>query len=468
LSRLLPLLPLVLWLSYTPTRGDARPGWMIAAFLGGFATLPLLLRLWASRLLRGEPGTLYRRAGRFQGFGVLARLLLVIWFGVRVFGLGWGWSLARLERTLPTSIVATLAVLPMLLGWLAVAWAQFPVERRWREHNVLLRFDELSAIHPPPTLWQHLDQTLRLQLLFTLTPVFVVMLLRDGIGGTLTFLRIDPKHDWIATLASAAIVFVSSPLLLTRVLRTSPLPDGPLRSRLIDYGRRISLRAGSIRLWHTHHSLSNAAVMGVVPWVRSVVLSDALIESLDAGQVEAVFAHEAGHIHHRHMLWYLLFLLVATLSLGVPMTWLLERFDAAGGWAEIVLTTLAVIGWTLLFGVLSRRCERQADWYAARTIDEPAVGGERFAETLRRVAIVNGMPLSRRSPTGRPLADLAGRAIDATAHFLHGSIASRMVYVRQLSGDAALARSFAATQTLIFTTIFVAAAIVIGVTIRFG
>ena len=41
-----------------------------------------------------------------------------------------------------------------------------------------------------------------------------------------------------------------------------------------------------------------------LPHVRYILLSDLLLERMDDEQIEAVFAHEVGHVVHRHMAWY--------------------------------------------------------------------------------------------------------------------------------------------------------------------
>jgi len=49
--------------------------------------------------------------------------------------------------------------------------------------------------------------------------------------------------------------------------------------------------------------MGNAAVMGFIPRFRYVLLSDLLLETMTDEQVEAIFAHELGHVMHRHLFW---------------------------------------------------------------------------------------------------------------------------------------------------------------------
>jgi hypothetical protein len=108
----------------------------------------------------------------------------------------------------------------------------------------------------------------------------------------------------------------------------------------------------------------------------------------------------------------------------------------------------------LLFGFLSRRFERQADVYAARTMQaqQPGVpaessrshvgeyGAKLFASALQRVATINNIPTGsyRRWEGGirERLAFLLERAGDLTQNWLHGSIQDRQDYLQRISTDA--------------------------------
>jgi STE24 endopeptidase len=115
----------------------------------------------------------------------------------------------------------------------------------------------------------------------------------------------------------------------------------------------------------------NAAVMGITGRLRYVLLSDALLASMTPRQVEAVFAHEAGHVRHHHIPHFLMFALAAWVIIAALMEGLamvafrspdvvsIEVIQAAG-----IIGTLVV--WGVGFGWVSRRFERQADLFGAR------------------------------------------------------------------------------------------------------
>ena len=240
--------------------------------------------------------------------------------------------------------------------------------------------------------------------------------------------------EWTLVPLSAARVFIFAPEILRRVLQTQPLPDSPLRRRLEEMCRRAGLRYRDILLWRTGNNMGNAAVMGVVPQVRYILLSDLLLESMTDQQIEAVFAHEAGHVVHRHIAWYGVFVVIVIAS-QLLFAKLADVFDVRLLFLPVwlrdpIILALAVAAFFLLFGILSRWFERQADVYAARTMElelqpvgaitrssDSAVGlhgANLFASALHRVAVVNNISVSARN-------------------FSHGSIQERVNYLRRLS-----------------------------------
>ena len=82
-------------------------------------------------------------------------------------------------------------------------------------------------------------------------------------------------------------------------------------------------------MWYTGNAITNALYIGIVPGMRYVVLTDALISKLKPEQVEAVYAHEAGHGVRRHTLLFML--LGLGLVLGAHSIIL-----ALGGWLGMV------------------------------------------------------------------------------------------------------------------------------------
>ena len=480
MSRILILLLFVVWLAWKPSYPNLADGWdwsALGVFLGMYGVLVLLTGLWSRLLARRVAAPNFARSlCRFNRVIFSARLFIPIWFVCGML-LGWQQFVSRLLHDpdatgLTETIVGVLiGTLPAFAAWMGLWWSQYPAERALREQSLLAQLEADLPIHSPPTFGSYVSANLRLQLLFMMVPVLMIVLLHDGLklivhlSPPLIKLGLADVDDPFTWLASAAMVFFFAPEILRRVLHTEPLPDSPLRRRLESLCRRTGVRYRQILLWRTQNNMGNAAVMGFVPRLRYILLSDLLLETMTDEQVEAVFAHELGHIVHRHMAWYVVFiavLMVFNFALG-------QWAQNAHGLASLGLHDEAsqfllfggayIAKFLVLFGFVSRRFERQADVFAARTIethrqplvlepqtvlspvgqlaavgagDAPALfayattapsrqtthvgqyGATLFGSALQRVAIVNNIPIKARS-------------------WCHGSIARRMRYLAHLS-----------------------------------
>src|SRR5206468_1109239 len=119
------------------------------------------------------------------------------------------------------------------------------------------------------------------------------------------------------------------------------------------------LKFRDILIWRTHHRIANALVMGIVPRFRYVLLSDLLLAEMEDEQIEAVFAHELGHVVHRHLIWYLVFMKVLILVLAV-VALILEAEQhrmQLPPWLpiDLVMTMIGFGGFLIAFGFVSRR-----------------------------------------------------------------------------------------------------------------
>jgi STE24 endopeptidase len=450
MSRILLLLVFVIWMAWYPSLATPAVGLLpgMLLFLGGYLAMILVLGCWSRWTAGAISGTnFYRSLARFNRFMAAARVFIPLWLAVGIYFFHWhdvveqsvGW-LINLSPVfallrLPDTFVGTL---PAFLAWAGLWWAQYPSDRALREQNLLLQLEHDIPAHAPPRFWSYFGANLRLQLLFIFAPIFLLIAIHDLATALWFALKHAPMPDtaeFIVSMVSFAAVFLFAPVLFARILKTESLPSSTLRLRLEEMCRRHRLRYRDILLWHTQSNLGNAAVMGILPRWRYVLLSDLLLETMPDEQIEAVFAHELGHIVYRHLIWYVIFIVTMLLALSGPggkaYDYLLPRMIGDPNLHQktieiisCICTATAFAMFFVLFGFVSRRFERQADVFASRTIDESPItepkppvskyGAAVFAAALHRVAVVNNIPVATRS-------------------WCHGSIEKRMRYVRQLA-----------------------------------
>ncbi|NRA95105.1 MAG: M48 family metalloprotease [Planctomycetes bacterium] len=182
-----------------------------------------------------------------------------------------------------------------------------------------------------------------------------------------------------------AVVFICAPLLIRFILGARSLEPGPVRTRLEAYGKRTGFRPNDILVWQTGNAITNALYIGIVPCMRYVVVTDALLSKLDPEQVEAVYAHEAGHGARHHTLLFMLLAIglvlgaySVVLAMGGLLQPLLSSLDPEVAGVTALAATIGVyVALLALFflvgmGWLSRRFETEADLHAVLTMEDPA------------------------------------------------------------------------------------------------
>lgn len=195
-------------------------------------------------------------------------------------------------------------------------------------------------------------------------PLVVYVLVTWGLGVFPT-VRAFAEHTSLggALLGGALILLfvVLLPQMLALAWDTRSLPAGELRESFHALACKAGFRCRDILEWRTGELLSNAAVVGVTPRQRVVLLTDALLSTLGPRELGAVFGHEIGHAKRGHVFvfaaWAVAFILGGD--------WLVSRWFADDKWMAAG-TLLLVFGvWALAFGWLSRRAELDADLYGA-------------------------------------------------------------------------------------------------------
>ncbi|MEK6798388.1 MAG: M48 family metallopeptidase [Planctomycetota bacterium] len=394
------------------------------------------------------------------------RVFLLLGFAAAVMLTHWPTWFAFGQVTPALQVFGDVIVLsPYLAGAVGLLLAAYPIERAFRFPFAATNHSESTTVDGSWSWRSYLDFNVRHHVLVVAVPMLLILFASDMTRGyeaairKWTGFRFAP--DVLLGLFSAA-VFLVAPWMLCRIWRTSSLQAGPLRERLEAICRGIGLRCRDILVWQSDGILINAAVMGLFPRVRYVLLSDALLATMSPRQVEAVFGHEAGHVRHRHIEHFLLFAFAGWAVVAATMELLSRAGDGLGASSESTLAVVEAAGvvgtlgvWGIGFGWLSRRFERQADLFGARcvtpkggecnlpcsvhpdectTVEQGgrvcATAAAVFASALERVASLNGIPWEENS-------------------WRHASIGYRARFLRSLAGDPARAIQFERTITRI-------------------
>jgi STE24 endopeptidase len=215
--------------------------------------------------------------------------------------------------------------------------------------------------------------------------------------------RRAPRTWWAwAGVGAAAAVVVGSflwPVLMEPAFnRFQPLADGPLRSDLLALAEENGTPVEDVLVSDASRRTTalNAYVSGFGS-TRRIVLYDTVLDRLPDAQVEAIVAHELGHVARDDVLTGTLTGAlgagagVALLGWLLPSPWLLRRAGAEGpGDPRVIplllfLFALGTLVSTPIHNVVSRHIEARADVHALDLTRDP----EAFVGMQRDLAGTN-------------------------------------------------------------------------------
>jgi len=200
-----------------------------------------------------------------------------------------------------------------------------------------------------------------------------------------------------------AMLAIYLPFVIVRLWGCKPLPAGPVRESLERFCASARLTYADMVLWNLFDGkLINAGVIGFIKKYRYILISPSLMQILDEDELEAVVAHEIGHVQHHHMLYYTLiimgfavfayealeFMTYKLLSLNIFTTMIASGAAYTNSAVSMLLTILPVVCFVLYyrfcFGYFSRIFERQADAHALK-MTKSSSGLIRSLEKIARI-----------------------------------------------------------------------------------
>lgn len=261
-----------------------------------------------------------------------------------------------------------------------------------------------------------------------------------AVAGFYALLRHAGGAWWVwAALAAAALAVLGSfimPVLIEPLFnKFQPLPDGPLRDRLMALVEQSGVQVKEILVSDSSRrtTAANAYVSGFGR-TRRLVVWDTTTDSLDTGEVAAIAAHELGHAARRDVLAGTAFgalgaaLGVAVLAAALHWSPLL---DAAGvhhaadprsqALLRAVLVAIGLVGepWGLAY---SRYIEGRADGYALDLFRDP----DTIVRMERALAVQN-------------IADLNPRRWEVLLRYTHPPIPDRIAHARRWAAEIGVA-----------------------------
>lgn len=194
------------------------------------------------------------------------------------------------------------------------------------------------------------------------------------------------------------------PPLVRRLWGCRPMPDSLVKEQLTEFCRKQSFSA-NLYIWPLFEGrVLTAGVMGIVPGMRYILLTPAIIETMSMEELESVMAHEIGHVKRYHLLLYIL--LIGGFSLFAGMLaepfifFLLSREFFVGLITgnsvdpEMVLTAVGgvplllfmLVYFRFVFGFFIRNFERQADLHVLTAVGS----GRALVSAFEKISRLSG------------------------------------------------------------------------------
>ena len=206
--------------------------------------------------------------------------------------------------------------------------------------------------------------------------------------------RMLASSEWgetILFLLFFILLAVIFPALIKNLWNCQSMPAGPARAHMEEFCQRQNFNYSDIMLWPLYEGkMLTAGVMGLSKRYRYILITPALLEALSPYEIEAVLAHEIGHVKKYHLQLYLvLFLgfgLVASLITS-PLLFLLLNsnifyalIDFAGidpeaalaFWGAAPMFVIMLVYFRYVFGFFMRNFERQADLAVFKALGDSA------------------------------------------------------------------------------------------------
>lgn len=300
------------------------------------------------------------------------------------------------------------------LQWLNTSLLQWQAPGLWQQMALVVLFISISSLLDLPLA---LYKTFVLEQKFGFNKTTFSLWLIDGIKGLLLgailglpllalFLWLMAQagslwwlYAWLVLMAFQLVMMVIAPLWIAPLFnKFQPLEDESLKQRALALMQQAGLQAqgffimdGSRRSAH-----SNAYFTGIGRSKR-VVFYDTLLAKLNAGEVDAVLAHELGHFKYGHIRKRIILMCVLSLLGLALLGWLSQQawfYDGLGVQAFINTdgsislgenAGMALLLFSLvlpvflffispIFAYFSRRDEFEADRYAVSVTQAQDLG----------------------------------------------------------------------------------------------
>ncbi|MGD2187270.1 MAG: M48 family metalloprotease [Desulfobacterales bacterium] len=396
------IIVLLIYLTYQPSEETNFSGLESFTLFIGLIVFFFYFTLFLFRRLerRIALGEFSRLDHQFQAILTRQSIMAILIFAIDIYGLNLSSFLVDLPifYTIPT--LAALLFLSLFVFYLALVWscAYGPYKKLYRS-DISKRSYVLSNIT------------------FSI-PVLLPWLLLSGFADLIKALPFEWPGRFLETtegevtyfLLFLFVVAVIGPAMIQKFWRCKPLESGAHRTRIEKLCQKANLSYAEILYWPIFGGkMITAGVMGLLKKFRYILVTPSLLRLLEPEEVDAVIAHEIGHVKRKHLVFYLLFfvgyMLLSYVTFDIilfgiiyaePVYWFINKtgFDQTTIFStlfSLVIIIVFLIYFRFIFGFYMRNFERQADIYVYNLFDS----AKPLISTLEKIVTTSGQSADR-------------------------------------------------------------------------
>ena len=246
-------------------------------------------------------------------------------------------------------------------------------------------------------------------------PVLFPWFLLSGIADIINALPFELPKRFLSTPEGQVVYFlfflstvvIIGPAMIQKFWRCKPLESGYVRSRIEKLCRRAGLEYSNILYWPIFGGrMITAGIMGLIKKFRYILITKALVRHLEPEEMDAVIAHEIGHVKRKHLHFYLVFF-IGYIFVSYTMFDLLIYFiiytdpvyrliSSSGinhdtiisAVFSLIIIIIFFIYFRYIFGYFMRNFERQADTYVYALFPS----AKPLISTFKKIVATTGQP----------------------------------------------------------------------------
>ena len=417
------IIALLIYSTYQPESEPHIPAFKVLFLFLGFIAFFFIFTWMQFKKIeaRAEEESLTYIDQRFQTVLTRQSILAILIYAIDIYGLNISGLLNPFSvfKTIPT--LEALIFLILFIGYLSIIWicAYGPYKEIYR-NGLSKRSYVISNIS------------------FSI-PIILPWLCLSATADIINILPFDAPRQFLLSTQGQIIYFmfflfliaIIGPVLIQKFWGCRPLRSGLTRHRIEFLCKKADMKFKDIMVWPLFGGrMITAGVMGLIKQFRYILVTPALMRQLNPYELDAVIAHEIGHIKKKHLLFYLFFfagyLILAFTSLDL-IIYLIIYAQAVLGHIDnnvsnnetftsicfsLCMITVFLVYFRYIFGYFMRNFERQADLFSYTMMGS----AKPLISTFEKIAIT-----SRQAPD-RP-------------NWHHFSIKERIDYLKKCESD---------------------------------